>query len=176
MIRVLGLALVLACALPTLACAQEPNTALQEDGPVAPLELTGRVVDAADILDPVAEARLDELSRSLESDTGAQFVIATTPSLESRTIEEYGLALGRGWGLGSADRNDGLILLLAPNDRMVRIEVGLGLETPLPDVFCAETIEPMIPFFEDELYAEGLMFGATILADRLRDRIGKQRS
>jgi uncharacterized protein len=90
-------------------------------------ELTGRVVDNADILTPEAEAALTAKLAALETQTQRQLVVATVPDLQGYDISDYGYQLGRAWGLGDAERNDGALLLVAPNDRKVRIEVGYGL-------------------------------------------------
>lgn len=95
--------------------------------------LSGRVVDAANVLSPATEEQLTAQSAALEAKTGAQFVVVTLPSLQDYAIEDYGYQLGRAWGLGAKDKNDGVLLIIAPNDRKVRIEVGYGLEGVLTD-------------------------------------------
>jgi len=95
--------------------------------------LTGRVVDAAGLLKPGERAALEAKLKAHEDRTSDQVVVATLPSLDGLTIEEYGYRLGRHWRLGQADRNNGAILLVAPTERKVRIEVGYGLEGALTD-------------------------------------------
>ena len=94
-------------------------------------ELTDRVVDQARILNPAAERRLDDRLAAHEATTGNQVVVVTVPSLQGLSIEQFGLDLGNHWGIGEADRNNGVLLIVAPNQRQVRIEVGLGLEQAL---------------------------------------------
>lgn len=96
-------------------------------------KLTGRVVDDANILPPDVEARLTQKLAGLEQQSQRQLVVATIPSLQGYEISDYGYQLGRAWGLGDKQRNDGAILLVAPAERKVRIEVGYGLEGVLPD-------------------------------------------
>lgn len=139
----------------------------------APLELTGRVVDAADLIPNLIEADLASHLAALERDTKAQFVVVTTPSLDGLSIEEYGLRLGRGWGLGDRERNDGLLLIAAPSERNVRIEVGYGLENSLADDRCAEFIEMMLPSFRDGNYVAGIEDGVDLVDRELRSKLEK---
>ena len=135
---------------------------------VAPLELTGRVIDAADVLNQRQEQELAKRLESLEASTLAQFVVVTTPSLDGRSIEDYSLALGRGWGIGDADRDDGLLIVVAPNERQVRIEVGLGLENTVDDPFAKEVIDGMIPFLRNGRFHDAVTLGVDRLESRLR--------
>jgi uncharacterized membrane protein YgcG len=129
--------------------------------PSAPLALSGRVVDRADILDAASEAILNKRLADLEARAGPQFVVATTPSLNGARINDYSLRLTRGWGIGDAKRNDGVLLLVAPNERHVRIEVGSGLEKTLRDPICASIIaEKIIPAFKRGAMQEGTLAGA----------------
>ena len=110
--------------------------------------LTGRVVDAAEVLPPRTVARLTEATAVLERATRHQLAVATVPSLSGRTIEAYSLALARRWGLGRACVNDGVLLLVAPSERKVRIEVGYGLEKALPDEETARILQrDVLPAF-----------------------------
>ncbi len=106
------------------------------------------VVDAAAVIPDDAEAALDARIVAWNRATGHQFVVATVPSLQGRPISDYGYQLLRHWGLGRADADDGVILLLAPTEREVRIEVGYGLEAQLTDAasgrIIAETIRPAL--------------------------------
>ena len=95
--------------------------------------LTGRVVDAANILSPVAKADLERKLADLEQKSGIQLVVATVASLGGDEIEPYANALFRAWKLGEAKKNNGALLLVAPKERRVRIEVGYGLEGTLTD-------------------------------------------
>lgn len=95
--------------------------------------LSGRVVDAAGILKPDETAALDAQLKAYEEKTSDQVVVATVPNLQGLTIEDYGNRLFRSWAIGQAKTNNGALLLVAPNDRKVRIEVGYGLEGALTD-------------------------------------------
>ena len=129
----------------------------------AVLPLTGRVVDAAHVLSHAQAHALEQLSERLEHDTRVQFVVATTPSLKGSPIERYTLTLANALGLGDRRRNDGLLLLVAPTDRKVRIEVGRGLERRLPDAECAQIVDAMLPHFR----AGDLPGGIALSASRL---------
>jgi uncharacterized protein len=116
--------------------------------------LTGRVVDQADLLDPAQEAALTEKLAGLENRTKRQLVVATLSSLEGYDIADYGYQLGRHWALGQdgkgeAEKDNGALLIVAPNERKVRIEVGYGLEPVLTDGFSSSVIRNDItPLFK----------------------------
>lgn len=132
-------------------------------------ELTGRVVDNADILTPEAEAALTAKLEVLETQTQRQLVVATVPDLQGYDISDYGYQLGRAWGLGDAERNDGALLLVAPNDRKVRIEVGYGLEGYLTDAFSALIIQnAILPRFRENDYPGGIMAGTDAIIAQLQ--------
>ncbi|UVO55948.1 TPM domain-containing protein [Sphingomonas sp. SUN039] len=123
--RALLALLLLLCAFPAFAQTFPP--------------LTGRVVDAANILQPDAKAALEAKLEGVEKATGHQVVIATIPDMQGYPLEDYGYRLGRTWALGDKEKDDGLIILLAPNNptgqRGPRIEVGYGLEPLVTDAF-----------------------------------------
>jgi uncharacterized protein len=95
--------------------------------------LTGRVVDAAGVLSPITSADLERKLANLEQKSGIQLVVATVPSLDGQEIEPYANELFRTWKLGEATKNNGALLLIAPKERRVRIEVGYGLEGTMTD-------------------------------------------
>ena len=88
--------------------------------------LTGRVVDQANLLRPEQVLDLTSKSEALEAQTGRQFVVATVNSLEGHPIEDYAYQLGRAWKIGNEKKDDGVILLVAPNERKVWIATGYG--------------------------------------------------
>ena len=96
-------------------------------------ELTGRIVDAADVIPQATRAALEPRLEALETKSGIQMVVATVKSLEGQAVEPYANELFRHWKLGEATKNNGVLLLIAPNERKVRIEVGYGLEGTLTD-------------------------------------------
>src|SRR5262245_55483447 len=90
--------------------------------------LTGRVVDEAGILDPATKAALEQKLSDFETKTTGQLVVVTLKSLQGTSIEDYGYQLGRHWQIGQKEKNTGALLIVAPNERKVRVEVGYGFE------------------------------------------------
>lgn len=126
---------------------------------VAPLELTGRVVDAADIVPAEREVEWTDRLAKLEEKTLAQVVIVTTPDMGGMAIDDYGLALGNGWGIGNAERDDGVLLIVAPNERKTRLEVGLGLEKLFTFERSTEIVDKMLVHYRDAAYVDGIEAG-----------------
>ncbi|MET0248419.1 MAG: TPM domain-containing protein [Sphingobium sp.] len=106
--------------------------------------LSGRVVDSANLLDATQEQALTQKLAAFENQSGRQLVVATIPNLQGYAIDDYGYRLGRAWGIGDKARNDGALLLVAPNERRVRIEAGYGLEGILTDAMAARIIRNAI--------------------------------
>jgi uncharacterized protein len=132
-------------------------------------KLTGRVVDAANLLTPEIEAQLTAQLEQLEAETTRQFVVATVPDLEGYDISEYGYKLGDAWGIGQRKENNGIILLVAPNERRARIEVGNGLGDVVPDVLASRIIRnEMIPRFKADDYPGGIIAGADSVMKLIR--------
>jgi uncharacterized protein len=122
--------------------------------------LSGRVVDQANILSPSTEAKLTDLLAEHERKTSNQVVVVTLASLQGYDIADYGVQLGRAWKLGQADRNNGAILIVAPKERLVRIEVGYGLEGALPDAKASGIIfQEIIPRFRSGDMEGGVVQG-----------------
>lgn len=131
--------------------------------------LTGRVVDRADLLTADQEARLAGKLERLEKEVGPQYVVVTIPSLGGRPIEDFSLDLARRWRLGDKDRNDGLMLLVAPGEHKVRIEVGLGLERRVTNGYAAQVIrDQALPRFREDRFPEGIEAASDALIARLR--------
>lgn len=137
------------------------------------LKLTGRVVDQADVLTGAEEDAIGRKLEALEKEVGPQYVVVTVSSLNDLPIERYSLDLARHWGLGDKARNDGLMLLVAPTERRVRIEVGRGLERRVPDDFAAKVIkEQALPNLRQGRYFKGIDASTDALIARLRSRTG----
>ncbi|WP_193378597.1 TPM domain-containing protein [Sphingomonas sp. Mn802worker] len=132
-------------------------------------KLTGRVVDDAHLLSPEQVQQLTQLSAGVEQASTRQLVVATIPDLQGYAIEDYGYKLGRAWGLGQKDANNGVILLVAPKERKVRIEVGYGLEPIVTDALSSVIInQTILPRFRDGDMAGGIVAGANALAEQLK--------
>jgi uncharacterized protein len=126
--------------------------------------LTGRIVDAAGILSPQTRDEIDRMLAQREQATGDQIVVATVKSLQGHTIEDFGYQLGRSWGIGQKGKNNGAILLVAPNERKVRIEVGYGLEDRLTDAQSRVIIEQVIlPAFRSGDFSAGVQAGVAAM-------------
>jgi uncharacterized protein len=124
-------------------------------------ELTGRVIDEAGTLDFDTRQKLEKLSADLEAKTTDQLVVVTLKSLQGTSIEDYGYQLGRKWQIGQKDKNNGVVLIVAPNDRRVRIEVGYGLEPTLTDAISSVIIQgSILPRFRAGDFAGGTLRGA----------------
>jgi len=123
-------------------------------------ELTGRVVDDAYLLGADDEAQLTADLKTLEDKSSDQLVVVTLPSLQGYAIEDYGYQLGRHWGIGTKQLNNGVLLIVAPNEHKVRIEVGRGLEPILTDALSKIIIEnAILPKFRTGDYAGGIKDG-----------------
>jgi uncharacterized protein len=131
-------------------------------------KLTGRVVDGAQILSPQAEAALTQKLEAVETQTGRQFVVVTLRDLQDYEIADYGYQLGRAWGIGDKERNDGVLLIVAPNERKVRIEVGYGLEPILTDALSNVILqERVLPKFRAGDMEAGVLDGADAIIAQL---------
>jgi len=130
--------------------------------------LTGRVVDDANVLSPQAEAKLTTELADLEARTTRQLVVATVPDLQGYEIEDYGYQLLRTWGIGQKGENNGVILLVAPKERAVRVEVGYGLEPVLTDALSSVILqERVLPRFKAGDMEGGIVSGAEALVQQL---------
>jgi uncharacterized protein len=131
-------------------------------------QLSGRVVDSANLLDPQQEAALTGKLEALEQQSGRQLVVATVPSLEGRTIEDYGYRLGRTWAIGRKGEDDGVILLVAPAERKVRIETGYGARVFLTDAMCSIIIRnSILPKFKEGDFAGGISAGVDAIVEQM---------
>lgn len=133
--------------------------AARADDPTFP-PITGRVVDAAGLLKSEERSALEAKLKAYETKTSDQVVVATIPSLQDRTVEDYANRLFRSWKLGQAKSDNGALLLVAPNERKVRIEVGYGLEGALTDALSKVIITTAIaPRFKAGDYPGGINAG-----------------
>lgn len=143
-------------------------SAFAQSGPAFP-SLSGRVVDQANLLSPAKEAELTEKLAALERDTSDQVVVVTVASLQDREIEDYGYQLGRAWGIGQKEGDNGVLLIVAPNEKKVRIEVGYGLEGIMTDALSAMIIHNQIlPAFREGGFEHGITEGVTAIDEQLR--------
>jgi len=140
--------LVLACCL--------VSAALALDFP----PLTGRVVDQAGVMSADSRSAVEAKLKDLEDKSGIQLVVATVKSLQGSDIETYANQLFRAWKLGQAQKNNGVLLLVAPTEHKVRIEVGYGLEGTLTDALSSVIISSaIVPRFKSNDYSGGIERG-----------------
>ena len=119
--------------------------------------LSGRVVDQAELLDATTEARLSQQLAAHEQATSEQVVVVTVSNLQGLPIEDFGYQLGRHWGIGQKGKDNGVLLLVARDERKVRIEVGYGLEGMLTDAQASLIIQQqLLAAFKRGAYAEGI--------------------
>jgi uncharacterized protein len=127
--------------------------------PVYP-NLAGRVTDEADLLTPAEKADIENDLASLEQTSTDQLAVVTVKSLQGYPIEDYGVGLGRKWGIGQKGKDNGILLIVAPNDHKVRIEVGRRLEPMMTDTMSALIIQnAILPKFRRGDYAGGIKDG-----------------
>jgi uncharacterized protein len=131
-------------------------------------ELTGRVVDQANVIPDAQEAAIAQKLAALEQSTGRQLVVATIADLEGRDVSDYAYRLGRTWGIGDKVRNDGVVFLIAPNDKRLNISVGMGLEPVLTDALSGRIIRDIVtPRFRENDFAGGIDAGVNAIAQQL---------
>ena len=122
--------------------------------------LTGRVVDQASVLSPSIKDELETMLATHENNTTNQVVVVTIKSLGNAQIEEYSIELARHWGIGQKGKDNGVVLVVAPNDKQVRIEVGYGLEGTLTDALSSNIINYyIIPEFKKGDIQNGIKIG-----------------
>jgi uncharacterized protein len=130
--------------------------------------LSGRVVDQASMLDANAGAAISQMFAAHEQASGEQLVVVTVPDLQGSTIEDYGYQLGRAWGIGQKGKDNGALLLVAKDERRVRIEVGYGLEDRLTDAQSSIIINSVIlPAFKQGNFSAGIQAGAAAMVQVL---------
>jgi uncharacterized protein len=127
-------------------------------------ELTGRVVDNAQMIEPAVREQLTQQLQAHETTTGEQLVVVTLPDLQGTDIADFGYQLGRYWGIGQKDRNNGALLIIARDERKLRIEVGYGLEDRLTDAQSSVIIhQVMTPAFKAGNYSKGISDGVAAM-------------
>jgi uncharacterized protein len=133
---------------------------------------TGYVTDPAGVIAPDARTRLEALCTEVEQKTGAQMAIVTVTSLEGETVDNYAVDLFKQLGAGSKRDNRGVLLLVAPNERKYRIEVGYGLEPVINDARAGDAGRAMVPFLRQGDYGKAAEVGAWQLAKYIADDAG----
>lgn len=151
----LALAILLLTSLPAHAAPTFP-------------QLTGRIVDDAGLLTLADRTAIESDLAALENQSTDQLVVVTLTSLQGYEIEDFGYRLGRHWGIGQAGRDNGVLLIVAPNERKVRIEVGRGLEPLVTDLMSRIIIEnAILPEFRRGDFSAGIRAGVRDVKDTL---------
>ena len=150
--------LVAVVALSCLSAAAAAQSALPKPA--------GRVNDFANVIDPAIEAEIDRRLDLLEQTTSSEIAVVTVASLDGASVEEYASRLFKAWGVGQGPEDNGVLVLVAPSEREMRIEVGYGLEGVLPDGLAGQVIrDDFTPRFRDGDYSGGIRSGVNRVAD-----------
>jgi len=135
-------------------------------------KLTGPVVDLAGVLSQSDQAKIAASLLQFQRSYGPQLQVLVVPRLEDETIESYSIKVVDEWKLGSEDKDDGVLLLVATEDRKVRIEVGQGLEGDLPDALAGRIIRAgIIPFFKQDQTGAGILIGLSMIAESVGGKL-----
>jgi uncharacterized protein len=127
----------------------------------------GYVSDFARVIDPTVKSRLEAYCGAVETSTGAQIALVTIPSLEGEPIEDVANTIFRAWGVGQKGKDEGILMLLAINDRRNRLEVGYGLEPILPDGLSGSVLREMRPALREQRYGEAMMAAAQTIGETI---------
>jgi uncharacterized protein len=156
------------------ACGASPQQPAAVATQAALPALTGRVVDNAHLLSPEQAKALTDKSAALERATGHQLVVVTLPGLDGKPIEQWGLALGNGWGVGRKGQDDGVLLIVAPHERKARIEIGRGLQAALTNGEAATIMQDAIlPRFKAGDMPGGIAAGVDGIIREIGPETGK---
>ncbi|MCX6587004.1 MAG: TPM domain-containing protein [Acidobacteria bacterium] len=139
---------------------------------LAKLVPQGYVSDYANVIPGAQRLALERYAANLEQQTGAQIAIVTLPTLEGEPIEDVANTLYRRWGIGKKGKDEGLLLLLAVNDRRSRLEIGYGLEPILPDGASGDVLRQMRPALREAAYGDALSTAAHYLGSRIAQAKG----
>lgn len=136
--------------------------------------LSGRIVDEANIIDASTEQNLTQALKSLEDQTSDQIAVLTVPSLEGDSLEDFTTRVFQKWQLGQKGKDNGILFLVVPNDRKMRIEVGYGLEEKIPDAKASQIIRNLAtPAFKQQNYSGGISAVVLDLVNRLQAAPGQ---
>jgi uncharacterized protein len=131
--------------------------------------LKGRVNDYGGLLSPGAARRIETLLKDLEEKDSTQIAVLTVPSLDGDSLEDFSMRVAERWKVGRKGLDNGAILVIARDDRKVRIEVGYGLEGRLTDLIAGRIIrERIVPEFRSSRFDQGVLAGVEALADVVR--------
>jgi uncharacterized protein len=161
-------AFALALALGLAACGPGDAEASNDTVARPALELTGRLVDRARLFDAASADALEQRLAKLEQATSDQLVVVSVPSLEGQPIDQFAKSLGNRWEIGRGDVDNGVLMLVAPNERKVWIATGTGLEGLVTDQRAQAIVNRMLPDFEKGNLRAGIERGIGEIEQVLR--------
>lgn len=166
--------LIPALAVVLVMAALAARTASAENFP----KPVGYVNDFAGVMDDQSRAKIEELLGAVENTTTAQVAVVTTKTFAPyASIEEYAVKLFAAWGIGAKGKDNGVLIVVAVDDRRMKIEVGYGLEGAIPDAAAGEIVTDKItPYFKQGNFGEGLYAGALAVSERILAEDGKSLS
>ena len=145
-----------------------PAAALQQPSSHLPARPAGPVHDGANVIAPADEAQLDARLRAYNQATGRAVIVATVPSLDGQEIEPYANALARAWDIGGKETENGVLFLIAPNDRKLRIETSRGLDERMTDIMSGRIIrDVVVPRFKAGDMSGGIVAGTDAIIKQL---------
>ena len=130
------------------------------------------VADFENMVEPEERQKILSIGQDLDNRFGAQLVVVTIDTLNEEDIESYANRLFRTWGIGDAEKNNGVLLLIAKGDRKFRIEVGYGLEGAITDGYAGEVLDGMKGKFRSEAYSAGIYEAYQKLARKVYENYG----
>ena len=151
----LAITIMLSIFIPFVSAQDEPAMPRHRD----------YVNDFANIIDSGDEAAIRAFAQELDSKTTAQIAVVTIPTTKPLTIEQYAVKLFEKWGIGTKAKDNGVLILMAVNDKKVRIETGYGMEGAIPDAIASQIVNQiMIPRFKQGSFSQGMVYGAVAVA------------
>lgn len=131
------------------------------------------VEDYAGVIDPADEQSLNAILKELEQKTGAQYIVLTVQSTQGEPIEQFAIELAQGWGLGQKGKDNGLLFVLAAQDRKYRFEVGYGLEEFITDQYCGRVgRNTLVPYLKQNQYSAGIYRANVEVAGKIAEHYG----
>jgi uncharacterized protein len=132
---------------------------------------TGQISDGANIFSKTGRVKMLRAIRDFEHAHRLQLAVVSVKSLAGQDVADYTCTLANAWAVGDPDRDDGMVILIAPYERRIRIAIGVGLEEKLSDDFLKEVIDQkIIPQFPEKRYSIGIINGITAISKKLNAR------
>jgi uncharacterized protein len=137
-------------------------------GPALDLPPAAPVVDEARLMSSSEDAQLDQLVRDIKARSGVEITVYIAKSLQDRSIEDFSIDVARKWGLGNKKEDRGLLLVIAPTERQMRLEVGGGLEGDVTDLFARHVLDDGLrPYFRQGRYYDGILGALQVVQEKV---------